>query len=165
MIIFLKFESPEITGEIKYTDFLNQIEAYSVSFGATRDAIGGSAAGGKTPAASASPVVITKPVDQSSVKLFERTMLGSLLGKVTISCCQPKDSTASGSAPNKYVVYYQIVLTNAHLISFNASTAVSDDVPVDQIVLDYQKIDLLYTGSDGKGNFNAKWDLKTNSAR
>ena len=165
MLIFLKFESPEITGEIKHADFLNQIEAYSVSFGATREGIGGSASSGKAPPAIATPVSIAKPVDQSSVKLFERTMLGSLLGKVTISCCHSKETTASGSAPNTYVVYYQIVLTNAHLISFNTGTEVTGGVPADSLLLDYQKIDLLYTGSDGKGNFSGKWDLKTNSAR
>lgn len=136
-----------------------------MSFDATREEIWGPSHGGKTPRTTPGPVVITKPVDQSSVKLFERTMLGSLFGKVTISCCESDDTVRSSGTLRKNVVYYQIVLTRAHLIRYRTHNTKTDQTPTDEIALDYQKIDLLYNKSDGRGNFSGKWNLQTNSCR
>lgn len=133
MPIFVKYDG--IEGEATTTGFEKQIEVTSFQFGIGR---GISSAYGQSTResgiASVSEIVVTKPSDGSSPKLFVAALTGTLDKKVTVSMVR----TASGSV-QPYMVYE---LEGCGISGYSLSSG--GDRPSESVSLNFDKISFKY---------------------
>ena len=143
MPIFMKYDG--IDGEATTTGFEKQIEVNSFQFGIGRGIA--SAYGQSTresSIASVSEIVVTKPSDGASPKLFTASLTGTLDKKVTISMVR----TASGSV-QPYMVYE---LEGTGISGYSVSSG--GDRPSESVSLNFDKISFKYllAGDDLSSN-------------
>lgn len=133
MPIFVNYDG--IPGEATTTGFTKQIEVTSFQYGIGR---GISSAYGQSTRessiASVSEIVVTKPSDGSSPKLFVAALTGTLDKKVTISMVR----TSAGSV-QAYMVYE---LEGCGLSGYSVSSG--GDRPSESISLNFDKISFKY---------------------
>lgn len=182
---FIKLEEPGLPGESTDSDHDKEIEILSIEQTILRSNVGTtdtSSDDGKRARSEHRPLTVVKALDKSSPKLYQASCAGTIYKKVTISFCQPSGTTKTTSDRWKKIVYFQIVLgmvniTRVHLVGdpglhhfgratdfpIAAGSALSSG-PLEEIDLNYQKIDWLYKGGTGALNITGKWNLQTNSA-
>jgi len=91
------------------------------------------------------PIVITKPLDQATPKLYDALIKNEVLTDVTIKFWRPSADRA-GAGAGAEQQYFTIALTNAHITEIAFVSADTQDatkaaeVPYEAVQLVYQKI-------------------------
>jgi type VI secretion system secreted protein Hcp len=95
------------------------------------------------------PIVITKPIDQATPKLYHALVSNEVLTDVTINFWRPSPGPAGGAEQQ----YFTIKLTNARIVDIRLISADTQDpakaaeVPYEEVQFVYQKI--TWTWTDG----------------
>lgn len=104
-------------------------------------------------------VVITKQLDDATSALFKSACISKVFPEVEIAVC-----SASADAPQTYVQY---TLSNV-IISDCTHAVTHHSKPVEELHLNYTKIELSYFGTDASGQSQAPvrhgYDLETATA-
>ena len=89
------------------------------------------------------PIVITKPIDQATPKLYQALVTNETLNPVTIKFWRPTPGGLAGGAEQQY---FTIELTNARIADIRLISADTQDttkaaqVPYEEVQFVYQKI-------------------------
>jgi type VI secretion system secreted protein Hcp len=146
-----------IEGESTVSGFEKQIDVLSWSFGASQTGSMAFGGGGGTAKASIQDLFITKRFDKASPKLFEALAVGSHITTAILSL-----KKASGGKPVEYLNYK---LSDVIISSVGWSGAEAE-VPMENLGLNFAKIEIIYTEQDSKGAAAAKtmagFDVKAN---
>jgi len=107
-------------------------------------------------------IVCVKELDKSSPKLAEAVCKGKVFPKVEIHL------TASYTDSGR-VTYYAYELKNTQVINYNISgSGQSEDVPMEEISLNFEEIKVTYTECDSKGsskgNIEYTWKVEEGEA-
>jgi type VI secretion system secreted protein Hcp len=153
---FLKIDG--VDGESTDDKHKGEIELESFSLGATNAGSFQSGGGGGSGKVAMSDVHIVKKVDKASPKLFTSCATGEHLKTATIVCRK------AGKDQQEFLT---IVLSPILISSFqNAGSAGSDVIPMDQISINYGKIEFKYKPQKPDGSLGAEaiggWDVTTN---
>jgi len=103
-------------------------------------------------------IALVKELDKASPKLAESVCKGKVFPKVEIHV------TASYTDSGR-VTYYAYELTNVQVVSYNISgSGQSEDVPVEDVSLNFEEIKVTYTEHDNagktKGNIEYSWKVE-----
>lgn len=126
----------------------------------TRSSAGG-AATGRTQHGDFS---ITKFVDKASPKLYEAVSKGNHFSKAKIEVCR----AGGGQVKFLEITLEEVMISNVSLSSHGQSKK-GDELPVENVHLNYGKIEWVYTqqkrkDGSGGGNVTAKYDLTAGKA-
>lgn len=136
--MFLKLETPDITGESSDSDHTGEIQvlSWSHSFNQPTSPTRSSAGGGTVEQANHSDFTFTKYVDSATDDLLKQCWSGKLIGKGTFTAYR-----ADGD--NKPVKYLEIVMSNIIVsnVSFGGGTG---DIPTETVALNYGVIEYKY---------------------
>lgn len=139
MAIFLKFDS--IKGSSTDTNFKEQIELLSFSWGAGVG-VGSPRGGDRTVSEpSVSEITSTKVLDKSSEGLFKALLKGDTIGKGTISFV--------AASKGESVAYATLVLEEV-IVSGYSISGDGQSLPTESLSLSFTKFDWSYTGRDIK---------------
>jgi type VI secretion system secreted protein Hcp len=153
--MFLKIDG--IEGESTDSKHKYEIDVTSWSFGLTQSVshVGG---GGGAGQAEFRDLQIVKLMDKSSPKLFLASASGEHLQKAVLTMRK------SGDNPVDFV---KVTLTDVIVSSFNSDLATNGQ-PIEEITLNYGKLEFQYVPVDAKGisstPIKVGWDLKLNKA-
>jgi type VI secretion system secreted protein Hcp len=153
---FLKIDG--VDGESTDDKHKGEIELESFSFGGTNAGSFNSGGGGGTGKVALSDFHFVKKVDKASAKLFTACCTGEHLKKATLVCRK------AGKDQQEFLT---IVLTSALVSSFQSGgSAGSDVIPMDQVALNYAKIEYKYKEQKADGSLGGEvvggWDVTTN---
>ncbi len=108
----------------------------------TATGAGGGAGAGKV---QLKPIVVTKPIDKSTPKLFQALVTGTRLPTVQIDFLRPDG--VGGEEVFYSVKLEQVIVTDVH----QSDAGTSSGRPLEQVSLDFQKIEITYGGSTASG--------------
>jgi len=153
----LKLDGAGIKGESPVDGFSDYIEINSFHWGATQTgtyAYGEGGGGGKV---NMQDFNFEMKTNKASPKVMEACANGSAIKTATLVCRK-----AGGKAP---VEFLKVVMTDVLISSYQSGgQSSSDDIPLDQISLNFAKIVFTYKDqkADGTGGTNVEggWDLK-----
>jgi type VI secretion system secreted protein Hcp len=91
------------------------------------------------------PIVVTKPIDKSTPKLFQALVTGTRLPTVQIDFVRPDG--VGGEEVFYSVKLEQVIVTDVH----QSDAGTSSGRPLEQVSLDFQKIEITYGGSTASG--------------
>jgi type VI secretion system secreted protein Hcp len=153
---FLKLDGVE--GESTDEKHAKEIELESWSFGATNAGSFSSGGGGGTGKVQMNDFHIVKKTDKASAKLFTACCVGEHLKTATLVCRK------AGKEQQEFLT---IVITSAIVSSFQSGgSAGSDIIPMDQVSLNYAKIEYKYKEQKPDGSLGGEivggWDVTTN---
>lgn len=153
---FLKLE--KIQGESTDDKHKNEIDVMSWSWGETNSGHSSHGGGGGTGKVSMQDFHFVMHVNKATPKLMEACATGDHLGKGTLVCRK-----AGGSQQE----YLTITMSDLIVASYQTGgSGDSDMIPVDQISLNFSKIEFEYKPQDAKGAVGGAikggWDLKAN---
>jgi type VI secretion system secreted protein Hcp len=155
--IFVKIDG--IEGESTDSKHKGEIEAISVSYGASQSGTLSGGGGGGTGKVNIEDVRFVKRVDKASPKLFTATAAGDHFPTATFTFAR-----AGGDKQP----YLELKLSDVLVGSIAGGGEASGElaVPTEMISLRFSKIEWKYTviGTDGKasGNVSGGWDLQNN---
>jgi type VI secretion system secreted protein Hcp len=131
-----------IPGDSLVGGHINEIDVYSVSFGASQTGI--REAGGKASArrSSMSTFAITKKVDKASPKLFLACATGQHIQTAVLTFREVE----VGTAPHEYLT---ITLSDVFISSYQVGSG--GDLPTESISISYSKIEYKYVGRQPNG--------------
>jgi len=154
--MFLKL--PEVKGESKDKDHKEEMEIESFSWGATQlgtSSHGTGAGGGKV---SMNDFHFVMRNNSASPTLFLFCANGKHLKDAKLTCRK-----AGGTQQN----FLEVTMTDVLISSFQTGGSQAGEVPMDQISLNYSKIEINYLAQDEKGITKSAakkwWDMKTNT--
>jgi type VI secretion system secreted protein Hcp len=153
---FLKIEG--VDGESTDDKHKGEIELESWSFGGSNAGSFSSGGGGGTGKVALQDFHFVKKTDKSSAKLFTACCTGEHLSKATLVCRK------AGTDQQEFLT---IVLTSAIVSSYQTGGAAgSDIIPMDQVSLNYAKIEYKYKEQKADGSLGGEiiggWDVTTN---
>jgi type VI secretion system secreted protein Hcp len=153
---FLKIEG--VDGESTDDKHKGEIELESWSFGGTNAGSFSSGGGGGTGKVALQDFNFVKKTDKSSAKLFTACCTGEHLKKATLVCRK------AGKDQQEFLT---VVLTSAIVSSYQTGgSAGSDIIPMDQISLNFAKIEYKYKEQKPDGSLGGEiiggWDVTTN---
>jgi len=148
-----------VKGESKASGFVDKIDIFSFSFGASnpsQSAVGGGMGAGKV---SLSSISFQKVVDNATPELFHGCCTGTHYDTATITVRE-----AGGDNPVSYLV---IDLGTVMVDSISWGGASGGDKPSESLSLAYSTIKITYTDQDahGKGQKGPEfgWNIKANT--
>jgi type VI secretion system secreted protein Hcp len=151
---FLKVDG--IQGESKADKHKNEIDIESFSWGATQSgtfAVGGGGGAGKV---SMQDFHFTMPVNKASPALFLSCATGDHIKNATLTCRK---------AGKEQQEFMKVTMSDVLVSSFQTGGHDSGPVPMDQISLNFAKIEVEYKEQDATGKLTGsvkKWfDLKS----
>ncbi len=143
MAAYIKFDG--IDGEAKDKDHDKWSDILSFNQGCAQPGAGATGPTRRRGDVILNDVVIVKELDKSSPKIAEAVCKGKVFPKVEIHM------TASYTDEGR-VTYYAYELTNAQVTSYNISgNGQSEDVPVEDVSVNFEEIKVTYTENDEKG--------------
>jgi type VI secretion system secreted protein Hcp len=152
---FLKIEG--VDGESTDDSHKGEIELYAWSFGGNNPGSFSSGGGGGTGKVTLNDFNFTKRADKASAKLFTACCTGEHLKKVTLTCRK---------AGKEQQEFLKIEITSALVSSFNTSGSTGDEIPTDQVTLNFAKIEYKYKEQKPDGSLGGEvvggWDVTTN---
>jgi type VI secretion system secreted protein Hcp len=153
---FLKVEGVE--GESSDSKHKGEIDVESFSFGGTQSGSFSSGSGGGAGKVQLQDFHFTKKVDKASAKLFTACCTGEHFAKATLVCRK------AGKDQQEFLT---IKLSDTLISSFqNGGSAGSDVVPMEQISMNYSKIEFEYKEQKADGSLGGSvvggWDVKAN---
>ena len=160
--MYLKFETPEVTGSSTAAEHAGEIEILSWNHGfvqptsPTRSAAGA----GSVEQATHQNFTFTKYLDTATDSLLKYCWSGKQFGKATLTCYR-----ADGAVDNKPVEYLKVVMEHVIIANYSVSGG-PGDVPVENVSLDYGIVQYNYKNqkaADGSADSNkpAKHNLET----
>jgi len=159
--MFLKIDGGGIKGESPVTGFADYMQIDSYSFGATQTGTFSYGAGGGGGKVSMNDFHFVMKTNKASPKLMEACAAGTHLNTATLVCRK-----AGGKAP---VEFLKVEMTDLLVSSYQTGgSAGGDDIPMDQISLNFAKI--VITAKDQKSDGTpgtavvGGWDLKLQKA-
>jgi type VI secretion system secreted protein Hcp len=148
---FLKLDG--IQGESKDSKHENEIEIGSFSFGATQTGSFSAMGGGGAGKVNMQDFHFTIPTQNASPKLLLACATGNHIGKAVLTCRK------AGKEQREFLKY-----TFTDLLVSSFQTGGSSETPMDQISMNFAKIEVEYAEqkADGslKGTIKAGYDLK-----
>lgn len=108
----------------------------------TATGAGGGAGAGKV---QLKPIVVTKPIDKSTPKLFQALVTGTRLPTVQIDFVRPDG--VGGEEVFYSVKLEQVIVTGVH----QTDPGKAGGQPLEQVSLDFQKIEITYGGGTASG--------------
>lgn len=154
---FLKIDGVE--GESADSKHKGEIDVLSWSWGESNSGSHAGGGGGGAGKVAMQDFHFTMKVNKASPKLLQNCASGKHFGKATLTCRK------SGDKPQEYLI---ITFTDVLISSFQTGGSGGDIVPVDQIKLNFAKIEYEYKEQkpDGSlaGAIKAGWDLKKSEA-
>ncbi len=156
MAAYIKFDG--IDGEAKDKDHDKWSDILSFNQGCAQPGAGATGPTRRRGDVILNDVVIVKELDKSSPKIAEAVCKGKVFPKVEIHM------TASYTDEGR-VTYYAYELTNAQVTSYNISgNGQSEDVPVEDVSVNFEEIKVTYTENDEKGkkkgNIEYTWKVE-----
>jgi type VI secretion system secreted protein Hcp len=153
---FLKIDG--VDGESTDDKHKGEIEVESWSFGGTNAGSFNSGGGGGTGKVQMQDFHFVKKVDKASAKLFVSCATGEHLKTATLVCRK------AGKDQQEFLT---IILSPVLVSSFQTGGSASSDViPMDQISLNYGKIEFKYKEQKPDGSLGGEviggWDITTN---
>jgi type VI secretion system secreted protein Hcp len=153
---FLKIEG--VDGESTDDKHKGEIELESWSFGGTNGGSFNSGGGGGTGKVALQDFNFVKKTDKASAKLFTSCCTGEHLKKATLVCRK------AGKEQQEFLT---IVLTSVLVSSYQTGgSAGSDIIPMDQVSLNFAKIEYKYKEQKADGSLGGEviggWDVTTN---
>jgi len=153
---FLKIEG--VDGESTDDKHKGEIELESWSFGGSNAGSFNSGGGGGTGKVALQDFHFVKKTDKASAKLFTACCTGEHLKSATLVCRK------AGTEQQEFLT---IVLTSAIVSSYQTGgSAGSDIIPMDQVSLNYAKIEYKYKEQKPDGSLGGEviggWDVTTN---
>lgn len=153
---FLKIEG--VDGESTDDKHKGEIELESWSFGGSNAGSFSSGGGGGTGKVALQDFNFVKKADKASAKLFTSCCTGEHLKSVTLTCRK------AGKEQQEFLV---VVLTSAIVSSFQTGGAAgSDIIPMDQVSLNFAKIEYKYKEQRADGSLGGEviggWDVTLN---
>ena len=153
---FLKIEG--VDGESTDDKHKGEIELESWSFGGSNAGSFSSGGGGGTGKVALQDFNFVKKADKASAKLFTSCCTGEHLKSVTLTCRK------AGKEQQEFLV---VVLTSAIVSSFQTGGAAgSDIIPMDQVSLNFAKIEYKYKEQKADGSLGGEivggWDVTLN---
>lgn len=153
---FLKIEG--VDGESTDDKHKGEIELESWSFGGSNAGSFSSGGGGGTGKVALQDFNFVKKTDKASAKLFTACCTGEHLKKVTLTCRK------AGKEQQEFLV---VELTSAIVSSYQTGgSAGSDIIPMDQVSLNFAKIEYKYKEQKADGSLGGEiiggWDVTTN---
>jgi type VI secretion system secreted protein Hcp len=154
MAIFLQYDG--IDGEVSAEGHDAWIELSSVQWGAMRNVStsAGSGANRNSAVPQLSEVTITKPLDKSSVHLFQEMLAPTKSKKAKIDFVR--------ADADKLEVYLQFELDDVMVAGYHVSSG-GDGQPLESLNLNFVKFTLVHTGTTQQGEtgqpFKAGYDL------
>lgn len=142
MPIYMKFDG--IDGSVTQKGHEKWIEVLSCQMGVGRaiSTPAGRAADREASEPNISEIVITKPNDDASVKLFQEAVAGTDGKKVTI------EFVSTGSPGVKYL---ELKMENVLVSSYSMSGSAGDARPMESLALNFTKIIISHSKMDQKG--------------
>jgi len=153
---FLKIEG--VDGESTDDKHKGEIELESWSFGGSNAGSFSSGGGGGTGKVALQDFNFVKKTDKASAKLFTACCTGEHLKDATLVCRK------AGKEQQEFLT---IVLTSAIVASYQTGgSSGSDIIPMDQVSLNYAKIEYKYKEQKADGSLGGEvvggWDVTTN---
>ena len=147
-----------IEGESQDSKHANEIEVLSFSWGANQTGTFSSGSGGGAGKVQMHDFTFNKRIDKSSPKLVLACANGEHIGKAVLTCRK------AGTEQQEFL---KITFSDVLVSSYRTGGAGSNDpIPLDEISLNYSKIEFDYKTQDAKGNLGgsvmAGWDVKKN---
>ncbi len=160
MAAYIKFEG--IDGEAKDKDHKSWSDILSFSQGVSKPGGGATGATRRRGDTIVDDIVVAKELDKSSPKIAESVCKGKVFPKVEIHL------TASYTDAGR-VTYYAYELKNAQVCGYDISgSGQSEDVPTEQLSLNFEEIMVTYTETDEagkkKGNIEYTWKVEEGEA-
>jgi type VI secretion system secreted protein Hcp len=155
--MFLKLDG--ITGEADNPAHQGEIQIESFSWGVSQTGAFSSGGGGGAGKVSIQDFHFFKYIDSSTPDLFLACLSGRAIPKATFSIRQQADNAFD---------YFTVVLTNVHITGMNQNGTATDadGSPLDNIALNFTKIEWTYTPKTAEGTAGTPvkggWDLKAN---
>jgi type VI secretion system secreted protein Hcp len=162
--MYIKFETPNVTGSSSASEHVGEIEVLSWSHGfvqptsPTRSAAGS----GTVEQATHQTLTFTKYLDDATNELIKNCWAGKQFGKATLTCYR-----ADGANDNKPVKYLEVTMEHVVIANYSVSGG-PGDIPVENVSLDYGIVKYNYIpqkiadGSSGS-NLPATHNLETRS--
>lgn len=134
------------------------IDVLSWSWGMSQSGTSSSGGGGGAGKVSIQDFSFTKESDKTSTKLMQACASGSHFQKVVIDFVV----TDNKDPENRYMQYE---LTNVLVTSFQTGgSAGGDDRPTEQVTLNFEKIKVTYSGTEGEPDSEFSWNTSEGSA-
>ena len=141
---YIKFDG--VDGEAQDKDHKGWSDLATFSQGITQPGGGGTGPTRRRGDVVLDDIVVVKELDKASPKLAEAICKGKVFPKVEIHV------TASYTDAGR-VTYYSYELKNVQITSYAISgSGQSEDVPTEQMSLNFEEIKVTYTETDSKGN-------------
>jgi type VI secretion system secreted protein Hcp len=141
---FLKIDG--IEGEATATGHEKTIEIDSFSFGAANAGSGGKGGGGGTGRAHVKDFNFMMKANKASPKLFLACCTGEHFKKGVLVCRK---------AGKDQQEYYKITMTDVLVTSYQAGGSTGHVIPVDQVTLNFAKIEFEYKPQKADGTLDA----------
>lgn len=147
--IFIKFDG--IPGEARGKDHKDEIDVLSWSWGVAQSGSMGTGGGGGRGKASVHDLNFTKEIDKASPKLFEACCNGKHIASITLS------ANKAGEKPMEF-----LKVSLADCIISSIQTNGSESGYVENVSLNFGKVEIEYTEQDEKGSPKGKVGMKFN---
>ncbi len=152
---FLKIEG--IEGESTDDKHKDEIDVLSWSWGETNTGSHGGRGGGGAGKVSMQDYNFVMQCNKATPKLMLACAAGTHIPKAELACRK---------AGGEQEEYLKITFTDLLVSSYQTGGSTGDVVPVDQVSLNYSKIEFEYKPQDSKGGLGsaikAGWDVKAN---
>jgi type VI secretion system secreted protein Hcp len=153
---FLKLDG--IDGEVAASGYEKWIEIFSFSWGASNAGTAASGSGGGAGKVSFQDIHFTSAESKASPLLFLKCATGEHIPTGTLALRKAGGDANGGGSP-----FLQIKLVDVLVSSFHeAGAEQGDDRPLEDVSLNFSKIDMQYTAPDGSV-VEAGWDVRANS--
>jgi type VI secretion system secreted protein Hcp len=153
---FLKVD--EIAGESADAKHKGEIDVLGFNFGVSSETASSGGGGGGAGKAVLDDLVVLAPTSKASPLLWLACASGQHLKTAVLTCRR--------TAVKTQVDFLKITLTEVTITSYEADGA-EEERPLDQVALNYGKIELAYTPVDSTGKpqpaVRAGWDVAKNA--
>ncbi len=148
---FLKLDS--VKGESKTKGYEDQIAVLAWSWGGTQSGTfhtqGGGGGAGKV---NVNDLSMTKYIDKSSTVMYKSMCQGKHFKEALLTCRK-----AGGEKP---VEFLKIKLTNILVASISVGGASGEETPTENVTLNFEKFEYIYTPQKEDGSADTKVDMK-----
>lgn len=152
---FMKIDG--IKGESNDSKHKDEIEVLSWSWGATQQGSSARGGGGGAGKVSVHDLHMSKHVDKATAPLMLACASGQHIKTVDLVCRK------AGTDQQEYL---KIKLSDVLITSFQTGGSGGDVVPIDQVAMNFAKIEMEYKAQKADGTLDAPtkagWDLKGN---
>ena len=154
--MFLKLDG--VTGESKDSNHAGQIEIESFSWGATQLGTSSHGTGAGAGKVSMNDFHFVMRTNSASPTLFLYCANGQHIGKAVLTCRK------AGGNQEKYL---EVTFGDVLISNYQTGGSEGGEIPMDQISLNYSKIEIDYLAQDAKGITKSAgkkwWDTKTST--